>query len=77
MRDILIALADILAAKARLALAFLAGFWVILFVNLAAGGAGAMTLTLVALVGVLTVAFAWALVAFWRRVCDLVETDER
>ncbi len=77
MRSILIALADILTAKARLVLALLAAFWLILFVNLVAQGAGMLKLAFVALVGGLMVLLAWALTAFWRRVFDLVEPDER
>jgi hypothetical protein len=76
MRNILIALADILAAKAKIVIALLAAFFVILFANLAANGAGAMTLSFVALLGLGFVLLAWALVAFWRRVFDLVQPDE-
>jgi hypothetical protein len=76
MRNILIALADILTAKARLVLALQAAFFVILFANLAANGAGALTLAFVAILGGGLVLLAWALVSFWRRVFDLVQPDE-
>ena len=76
MRGLLIALADILTAKARIVLALLAAFVVILFANLAANGAGALTLTFVALAGGALLLLFWALVAFWRRVFDLVQPDE-
>jgi hypothetical protein len=76
MRNILIALADILTAKARLVLALLAAFFVLLFLQLASSGAGALTLTFVAILGGGLLLLAWALIAFWRRVFDLVKPDE-
>jgi hypothetical protein len=76
MRNILIALADILTAKARLVLLLIAAFFVILFANLAASGAGALTLTFVAILGAGLLLLASALFAFWRRVFDLVQPDE-
>ncbi|MGL4729715.1 MAG: hypothetical protein ACRCWO_13275 [Bosea sp. (in: a-proteobacteria)] len=76
MRNLLIWAADTLAAKAKWLMLGLAAFWALLLLQMASGGAGPLALSMVALFGLLTIALAWALVAFWRRVFDLVEPDE-
>jgi hypothetical protein len=76
MRNLLIALADILTAKAKWLLVALAAFWALLLWQMAAGGAGMLSLSMVMLLGLLIIALAWALIAFWRRVFGLVQPDE-